>query len=169
MSDSHHFSKILSYVRQFREARAGNESLGVKRLFPAEEQGRLYGGFRHVGATLVPGAVYQSGDGASGSSEEKQPTKEAQIAALEFCARQEGVYIEDPEEVFGGPMTGGSEQTVYAYPPDPSKIVKINDMSFHPDPLGFPDRIALHNVLFPETSDTLIGFSKRHGGKLPLY
>jgi hypothetical protein len=53
MSDSLHFSKILDHVRQLRKTRGSNESFRVKRLFPAEEQGRLYGGFRHVEATLV--------------------------------------------------------------------------------------------------------------------
>ncbi len=165
MTDLYPINKILTYVRQVRKTQPGDESLRLKRLFPAEEQGRIYGGFRHVEATIVAGAVYSSGNGTSGGLEEKQSTKEAQIAALEYYAREENVYFENPEDRFGGPLAGGSEQTVYSYPDDSSKIVKINDMSFHPDALGFLDRIALHNALFPETAYTLIGFSRRHGRK----
>ncbi len=157
------FLKILDYVRQIRETCRGNESFGIKRLLPAEEQGRLRGGLRHVEATLVAGAVYSAGQRTSGGPEEKRSRKEDQIKVLEQYALHENIYFESPEEAFGDPMAGGSEQTVYPYPPDPGKIVKINDMSFHPDPLGFLDRIALHNVLFPEIPYTLIGFSRRHG------
>ena len=137
------------------EVMAGNDSIG--RLSKAEEAGTIAGGERAVQATIIASR--------SEGKDTRDPNK-TQREELTEWAEQEGILFEEEDpNVFGKPMdeVGGDEQNVYLKPGDNNTVVKSNDLSMHETPSEFFDRLAIHNMLFPEAAYTVVGVSKRNG------
>ncbi len=69
------------------------------------------------------------------------------------------VYLsEDFETKYGDILDIGGEARVYY---DGNVVTKVNDLSFHDIPIQFFDRIAILNILFPESPYKVIGFTYR--------
>ena len=144
----------LNSIKQYAKSIIEGRSL-LKRLSPQIERGRAAGGIRNVEATIISSRVEQSED----SSERGVRQKEA----LKKYAIEEGIFIQNPEKVFGELYSRGFESSVFVTS-DRKFVNKVNDMSLHRfDIATFFDRLAMHNFLFPETKYELVGFTEMNG------
>ena len=150
------FTKELQYAEQVIK---GVDSL--KRLSPAEEQGRLLGGRRNVEATIIAGANESTDGGIS----KVYSGKEQEVRLKEYAIK-EGIWIEDYLKTDWGKKRIGSGGEAYVYKFDDNHVYKVHHFPFEQDPIKFCDRIAIHNLLFPECKYEVVGFTGKDNGKL---
>ena len=89
----------------------------------------------------------------------KQVIKKEQAAALIDYATQHKLWVERPTQA-NRFLTQGGEAEVFLST-DQQHVIKLNDGIYYATWLDFLNSILIHNLLFEETSYTLIGFTKR--------
>jgi hypothetical protein len=88
--------------------------------------------------------------------EGKSVTKERQAVVLKaFCNENDLWVNEIPGE--DRYLTRGGEARVYLHP-DNKKVIKLNDAVYYATWLEFFNSVLLHNLIFPNTEYTLVGF-----------
>lgn len=143
---------ILKTVKEY-EAKIRAGSWCIERFSPAEEQARVRGGGYNAAASLYLRASL----GADATHQTTIDARQRQEAVLAQFAMAENIWYHDAETQFGTYIGNGAEQ--YVYYSGKGTVTKINNIQFHDTPLGFLDRLALHNYIFPEAPYTLIGFT----------
>jgi hypothetical protein len=90
--------------------------------------------------------------------EGKSVLKEKQVAFLENYCNQRNLWITDlpGEDRY---LTRGGEARVYLHS-DNKHVIKLNDGVYYATWLEFFNSILLHNLIFPNTAYSLIGFKK---------
>ena len=150
----------IVYVRHtVDEIERGNKQ--ILRLPESAEKGRIAGGRRTLEASVILGIAEEADREKSGKPE----IKENQEQLLEVYAKHEEIWfdyencIEQNWEGVEG--RGGQEAEVYMGMNH--SLWKVVDYYQNSDtPLEFLDnRVAIHNLLFPDTKYELIGFSKK--------
>lgn len=151
--DKNNFQKIKDYAEQVIKGEKQFE-----RLSPEEEQGRITGGRANVEATILIG----TDAGASDESKEPFERKPIQEKLIEDYSKRNKLWIgRMPEFNSNNFIDSGAEAKVYKY--GNNKVIKINNLSQHEEPIEFLDRIALHNILFPDTKYEVVGFGRFDG------
>ena len=144
-----YLQKVLDYARKIIKGNRTLERLGEK-----EERARISGGQRNVEASAIAGTGKETSRGDQEGYDERQRQEERLIQ----YAKQEGIWVDDYRSIFGDFLDKGGESIVYY---DGDIVTKINDFSFHDEPIQFFDRITIHNLLFPESPYKVIGFTFR--------
>ncbi len=145
-------NETLKITKDYAE-KIRNSSWTIKRLSQREEQGRLQRNCRNAEATLYLRASL----GADATYQTTAEARQRQEEALTTYAKTQGIWYENAENRFGSYIANGAEQ--YVYYSGNGEVTKINNIQFHDTPLGFLDRLALHNYIFPEAPYRLIGFT----------
>jgi hypothetical protein len=93
--------------------------------------------------------------------ESKSVVKEEQVKFLKELATKNNYWVRDlPDE--SSYLTKGGEAKVYLHA-DYKTVVKLNDGVYYATWLEFFNSIVIHNLLFPETAYTFIGFVENEG------
>jgi Serine/Threonine/Tyrosine Kinase found in polyvalent proteins len=93
--------------------------------------------------------------------ESKAIIKEKQVGFLTAYARKEGLWLESlPGDCQY--LTEGGESKVYLNE-DGRSVVKINDAGYYATWTEYFNSLLLHNLLFPTTAYSLIGFTEFDG------
>lgn len=142
------YQKIKDYAEQVIRGEKH-----IERLSPEEEQSRIEGGKINVEATIILGT--------SKKTESELPQRDKQLKLLELIAKKSGYWIDDYKKKFGveNKLDKATESEVF-YDKD-SYVFKVNNFSQHEDISEMFDRVALQNLLFPDTKYEVIGFTKR--------
>lgn len=142
----------LKTVKKYEE-KIRTEGWRIKRLSQAEEQGRVRRGCQNAKASLFLRASL----GANATHQTTIDARQRQEKALTQFAKTTNIWYKNAEKQFGNYIGNGAEQ--YVYFTGNGKVTKINNIQFHDTALGFLDRLALHNYIFPEAPYNLIGFT----------
>ena len=88
--------------------------------------------------------------------EGKSIIKKEQVRFLEEFASWNGYWVRDlpPDELY---LTEGGEAKVYLHP-DGRHVVKLNDGVYYATWLEYFNSVVIHNLLFPATAYTFLGF-----------
>ena len=160
LSDSFDYQINFAYVKHtVDQIKRGNKQ--IFRLPESAEKGRIIGGRRTLEASVVVG-ISEKTDREQLSLHE---IKEKQELLLEIYAKHEKIwfdYEKDIEQTWEG-VEGRGGQEAEVYKGNQYFLWKVIDYYQNSDtPLEFLDnRIAIHNLLFPDTKYELIGFSKK--------
>ncbi|MBS9767235.1 MAG: hypothetical protein KGV44_06820 [Flavobacteriaceae bacterium] len=150
-------NEILKTTKDYAE-KIRNGSWTLERLSPKEEQGRIQRNCRNAEATLY----LRTSLGADATHQTTTDARQRQEATLTEYAKAENIWYENAEERFGTYIGNGAEQ--YVYYTGNGRVTKINNIQFHDTALGFLDRLALHNYIFPEAPYNVIGFTTNKFG-----
>ena len=125
-----------------------------------------------VARTIAEAAYTNMGgsDSATATSLDKRWIKHEGLRQLAQIAIKNGAWIEDISKLtLGDSINNGTENTVYLSKGG-RNVIKVNNFFFLNDDdtefeytrdlTYFFDRIAAHNLLFPDVSYTIIGFTK---------
>jgi len=153
------FQIDYAYVRHtVDEIEQGNKQ--ILRLPDGAEKGRIAGGRRTLEASVILGIAEE----ANREKFSKSEIKEMQECILEFYAKHEEIWFDynDIEQNWEG-VEGRGGQEAEVYKGMDYSLWKVIDYYQNSDtPLEFLDnRVAIHNLLFPDTKYELIGFSKK--------
>jgi hypothetical protein len=149
-----------AYVRRtVDEIEQGNKQ--ILRLPEGAEKGRIAGGRRTLETSVILGIAKE----ADREKPCKHEIKEKQEFLLEIYAKHEGIWFDyenDIEQKWEG-VEGRGGQEAEVYKGMNFSLWKVVDYYQNSDnPLEFLDnRVAIHNLLFPDTKYELIGFSKK--------
>jgi hypothetical protein len=146
---------------------ANNNQTVLKRLLPAEEQGRNRSGEINALAATFLSRLHERIEGIYGqNSPELYAIADEEETYLEDFAKAIDVWVDDADTKFGNFFDKGQEQSVYIDDKDGNvtTVTKLNDGSLSANWLEFLDRLALHNTYFPQTAYTLKGFGKTKEG-----
>jgi len=90
--------------------------------------------------------------------EGKSIIKKEQAQLIERYSSENNLWVTDlpGEDRF---LTRGGEARVYLYK-DGKNVIKVNDAVYYATWLEFFNSILLHNLIFPNTAYTLVGFAK---------
>lgn len=138
----------------------------LKRLSPAEEQGRIRGGKTNVIATILCAGVEESnstGNRRIRTKGERFKVKERQKDILKRYAQDSGVWFSfDRLFNVNNLVFSGVGYSIYYYNDNYVQKVINLDVIDH-TPLEYLDNISLHNYLFPEAPIELTGFTEVNG------
>ena len=150
-----------AYVRHtVDDIEQGNKQ--ILRLPEGAEKGRIAGGRRTLEASVILGITEEADREKSGEFE----IKEMQEYLMEAYAKHEGIWFDyknDIEQKWEG-VEGRGGQEAEVYKGLNYSLWKVLDYYQNSDtPLEFLDnRVAIHNLLFPDTKYKLIGLSKKN-------
>lgn len=160
--EEEHNSSTKEVIDNINEIIKGIEdgTFKIKRLSPEEEQGRIRGGSKAVGATILCGTV----EGANSEDIEKLESRarrqEAEI--IEYAKRYE--FFESYNDVANPEKYIGEGAEAKVYKKDEESLYKIVDYkTLNISPLEYLDRLSLHNFLFPEAPYKLTGITEENG------
>jgi len=93
--------------------------------------------------------------------ESKSLLKEEQVKFLQKLAITKSFWVPSiPSDwVY---LTEGGESRVYLHP-DQSSVIKLNDSGYYTTWLEFFNSLVIHNLLFPDTAYTFLGFHQEKG------
>jgi len=160
LSEPFNYQIDFEYVRRtVEQIERGNKQ--ILRLPESAEKGRIIGGRRTLETSVILG-ISEKTDREQLSMHE---IKEKQELLLEIYAKHEKIWFDYEKEIEltweGVEGRGGQEAEVYKG--NEHFLRKVIDYYQNSDtPLEFLDnRIAIHNLLFPDTKYELLGFTKR--------
>jgi len=118
----------------------------------------------------------RKGNTATETSSDKRWIKHEGLRQLAQIAFENGVWFDDVTAITNGEsINNGTENTVYLSKYD-RNVIKVNNFFFLNDDDSefehtrdlkyFFDRIVAHNLLFPEVSYKIIGFTKDKAGQI---
>lgn len=87
--------------------------------------------------------------------------KEEQVIALRAYALEHRLWLTDTISI-GAYLTHGGEAEVYLTH-DQKNVVKLNDGVYYATWLEYLNSLVLHNMFFPDTAYTLLGFTETRG------
>lgn len=120
----------------------------IERLSQAEEQGSMLGGRTNVEATILIRAI-------KGTNKDSFRDQELKLIN-DF--KNKGLIFKTNNPIFKDFIGNGIESKVYKL--NDNEVVKRLDVAVRHDDLNdFMDRIAIHNLLFPETKYELLGLT----------
>jgi hypothetical protein len=91
--------------------------------------------------------------------ESKQLIKEEQVRFLKALTDTQNFLISDmPEDWIY--LTEGGESKVYLHS-DQLNVIKLNDATYYATWLEYFNSLVIHNLLFPETAYTFLGFIEK--------
>jgi len=146
--------------------------LVYQRFSPLEQRGCAAGGETHVIASLLAGAEDSSDSDYSSTFNDFQ--RECQRGAqqenyIERWARAVGCWTECVDELLpkmlGEQIAEGGEAKVYDHG---ATLIKSIGLDYFIQPILALDRISLHNVYFPETQLSVIGFGRDAEGAFKI-
>ncbi|HEX7848031.1 MAG TPA: hypothetical protein VF476_19670 [Chitinophagaceae bacterium] len=98
--------------------------------------------------------------------ESKQLIKKEQVSFLQELARSQNLFI--PSIPAGwNYLTHGGEASVYLHP-DQLSVVKLNDAIYYATWLEYFNSVVIHNLLFPDTAYTFLGFTQKEDSLLAV-
>lgn len=129
----------------------------IRQLNPKEEQGRIKGGREAIRASLLVGTD------ESTSGRDEQTSRVRQEELLEESAKERGLWVEESTIVEEWEFIDkGEEAKIYKSDKEGkiNKVLYYNTLDDTTPSKAIMERIALHNYMSPETSYTLIGYTK---------
>jgi hypothetical protein len=109
---------------------------------------------------LVEG--FGTGSTVKSEFESRAIVKEKQTSFLKAWAKEAGIWLEDLP-IGSQYLTKGGESKIYLAP-DRLNVIKLNDAIYYATWDEYLNSLVLHNLLFPNTAYTLIGFTEIHNG-----
>ena len=94
--------------------------------------------------------------------ESRAIVKEKQASFLKARAEETGIWLEDLP-IGSQYLTKGGESKIYLAP-DRLNVIKVNDAIYYATWDEYLNSLLLHNLLFPNTAYSLIGFIKIDNG-----
>ena len=96
-----------------------------------------------------------------GEFESRSIIKEKQIEFLKIYAKESGLWLESlsPQPEY---LTKGGESKVYLAA-DGLNVIKVNDAIYYATWAEYFNSLVLHNLLFPNTTYSLLGFIENDG------
>ena len=117
----------------------------IQRLGGTAEEGLITKTYRYL----------ERSKGESGVAKEAFVSKEREAEILEKFCEENKLWYEDTR--FSIYLDEGAEQKVF-YDSEVKKVIKFNDAIFYVNWTQYLESLIIHNILFTNTSYTLLGF-----------
>lgn len=148
----------LSLLEEYAE-QIENGTAVFERFSPSEQRGIAEGSRTLVEAVVLLGRNVEA-------DEIQDERNERQEQEIEDYARERGIWVENTlktfNELYGERLGSGQEAIVWRK--DGNTVIKSSNTLQYEDLQLFLDRLVIHNTLFPESAQKLVGFGTDKNG-----